>query len=109
MKSRQAKRALAGVLLCAAGLWLALPNPYRERTFLIDAGGCRLETTIVEKKEGVTAGSVVLLHGISANKKNMSYIARGFAEQGFPGYVPDLAGHGRTPGPVSPAPAEKYP
>ncbi len=80
MKSRQAIRALAGVLLCAAGLWLALPTPYRERTFLIDAGGCRLETTIVEKREGGSVGSVLLFHGISANKKIMSYIARGFAE-----------------------------
>ena len=107
MKSRQALRALAGILLCAAGLWLALPTPYRERTFLIDAGGCRLETTIVEKKEGGSSGSVLLFHGISANKKIMSYIARGFAEQGLRVYVPDLPGHGRTPGPFSPARAEQ--
>src|SRR6266568_1921900 len=107
MKSRQAIQALAGVLLCAAGLWLALTTPYRERTFLIDAGGCRLETTIVEKREEGSVGSVVLLHGISANKKIMSYIARGFAEQGLRVYVPDLPGHGRTPGPFSPARAEQ--
>jgi hypothetical protein len=64
MKSRNFVRAIAGVLLCAAGLWLALPTPYRERTFLIDAGGCRLETTIVEKREGGSQGSVLLFHGI---------------------------------------------
>src|SRR5713101_4841695 len=107
MKSRQAMRALAGVLLCGAGLWLALPKPYRERTFLIDAAGCRLETTIVEKQEGGSQGSVLLFHGISANKKIMSYLAEGFAEQGLRGYVPDLPGHGRTPGPFSPARAEQ--
>ncbi len=107
MKSRRAMRALAGVLLCAAGLWMALPTPYRERTFLIDAGGCRLETTIVEKREGGSQGSVLLFHGISANKKIMSYIARGFAEQGLRVYVPDLPGHGRTAGPFSPARAEQ--
>src|SRR5260370_32087360 len=107
MKSRQIVRAIAGVLLCAAGLWLALPTPYRERTFLIDAAGCRLETTIVEKQEGGSQGSVLLFHGISANKKIMSYFARGFAEQGLRGYVPDLPGHGRTPGPFSPARAEE--
>jgi pimeloyl-ACP methyl ester carboxylesterase len=83
MKSRQAIRAVTGVLLCATGLWLALPTPYRERTFLIDAGGCRLEATVVEKQE------------------------RGFAEQGLRVYVPDLPGHGRTPGPFSPARAEQ--
>jgi len=107
MKSRQAIRAITGVLLCAAGLGLALPTPYRERTFLIDAGGCRLETTIVEKQEGGSQGAVLLFHGISANKKIMSYLARGFAEQGLRVYVPDLPGHGRTPGPFSPARAEQ--
>jgi len=107
MKSRQAVRALAGVLLCGAGLWLALPTPYRERTYIINAGGCRLETTIVEKPRGAAKGSVLLFHGISANKKLMSYMARGFAEQGLRVYVPDLAGHGRTPGPFSPARAEQ--
>jgi pimeloyl-ACP methyl ester carboxylesterase len=107
MKSRQAVRALAGVLLCGVGLWLALPTPYRERTYIFNANGCRLETAIVEKAGGATQGSVVLFHGISANKKIMSYMARGFAEQGLRVYVPDLPGHGRTPGPFSPTRAEK--
>ena len=107
MTSRNLVRAIAGVLLCVAGFWLALPTPYRERTFLIDAGGCRLETTIVVKQEGGAQGSVLLFHGISANKKIMSYLARGFAEQGLRVYVPDLPGHGRTPGPFSPARAEQ--
>src|SRR6266851_10202847 len=107
MKSRQAIRALAGVLLCGIGLWLALPTPYHERTFLIDASGCRLETTIVEKQEGGSQGAVLLFHGISANKKIMSYLAGGFAEQELRVYVPDLPGHGRTRGPFSPARAEQ--
>src|SRR5882757_8166754 len=107
MKSRQAMRAIAGVLLCAAGLWLALPAPYRERTYIFNAEGCRMETTVVEKPGAATQGSVVLFHGISANKKIMSYLARGFAEQGLRVYVPDSPGHGRTPGPFSPARAEQ--
>ena len=107
MKSRQAIRALAGVLLCGAGLWLALPTPYRERTYVFNADGCRLETTIVERQEGGSQGAVLLFHGISANKKIMSYLARGFAEQGLCVYVPDLPGHGRTQGPFSPARAEQ--
>src|SRR4029077_2162738 len=107
MKSRQAIRAVAGVLLCGLGLWLPLPTADSERTFLIDAGGCRLETTIVEKPGGAAQGSVVLFHGISANRKIMSYLARGFAEQGLRVYVPDLPGHGRTAGPFSPARAEQ--
>jgi pimeloyl-ACP methyl ester carboxylesterase len=107
MKSRQAMQALAGVLLCGVGLWLALPTAYRERTYIFNAEGCRLETMIVEKHVGSGQGSVLLFHGISANKKIMSYLARGFAEQGLRVYVPDLPGHGRTAGPFSPARAEQ--
>jgi len=106
MKSRKTVRAVAAILLCGLGFWLALPNPYREKTYLISAGGCQLETTIVEKKEGASQGAVLLFHGISGNKKIMSYVARGFAEQGLRVYVPDLPGHGRTAGPFSPARAE---
>ena len=40
-----------------------------------------METTVAEKSAEVSQGSVVLFHGISANKKIMSYLARGFAEQ----------------------------
>src|SRR5258708_4165844 len=104
---RQTVRAIAGVLLCGVGLWLALPTPYRERTFIFDAGACRLETTIVEKPMGGGQGSVLLFHGISANKKIMSYMARGFAEQGLRVYAPAFPGHGRTPGPFSPWRAEQ--
>src|SRR5260370_1077842 len=107
MKSRQTLRAIAGVLLCGVGLWLALPKPYKERTYIFNAEGCRLEPRIVEKQGGGAQGSVLLFHGISANKKIMSYLARGFAEQGLRVYVPDLPGHGRTPGPFSPARAEQ--
>jgi pimeloyl-ACP methyl ester carboxylesterase len=107
MKHVNAARAVACLLLCAAGAWLAVPAPYREKNYIIDAGGCQLETTIVEKPEGATKGSVVLFHGISANRKIMSYFARSFAEEGLRVYVPDLPGHGRTPGPFSPARAEQ--
>src|SRR6266700_3581277 len=106
MKSRQAIRALAGVLLCGLGLWLAVPTPYREKTYLVDAGGCRMETTVAEKSAEASQGSVVLFHGISATQKIMSYLARGFAEQNLRVYVPDFPGHGRTPGPFSAERAE---
>lgn len=107
MKPSKAVRAIASILLCGLGVWLALPNPYRQKTYLIKAGGCELETTVVEKREGGTQGSVVLFHGISANKRIMSYIAGGFAEQNLRVYVPDFPGHGRTPGPFSATRAEE--
>jgi pimeloyl-ACP methyl ester carboxylesterase len=107
MSSGKIARAVVGISLCGLGFWLAVPKPYHEKTYLIDAEGCQLETTIIEKQEGATQGSLLLFHGISANKKIMSYLASGFAEQGLRVYVPDLPGHGRTPGPFSPARAQE--
>ena len=107
MKRGRAVRAIAGILLCVFGFFLARSTPEHQRIFLIDAGGCRLETAILEPASGETHGSVVLLHGLSANKKLMSYLAQGFAAQGLRVFVPDLPGHGRTPGPFSPARAEQ--
>jgi pimeloyl-ACP methyl ester carboxylesterase len=104
-KSRKA-RAIAGTLLVGAGFLLAFRRPYRERTYLIPAGGCRLETTIFEKKDAAQKGTVVLFPGLVANKKVMAFLAGGFAEQNLRVYVPDLPGHGHSPGPFSPQRAE---
>lgn len=106
MKSRKTARALAGILLVAAGFWLAFPKTYLERTYLIPAGGCRLETTIFQKKDATEQGTVLLFPGLVANKKVMAFLAKGFAEQNLRVFVPDLPGHGHSPGPFSPAHAE---
>ncbi|MGH9743332.1 MAG: alpha/beta hydrolase [Candidatus Acidiferrum sp.] len=106
MKPSKAIRAFVGAGLFALGLLLALPAPYHAHTFRVAAGGCRLVTDIVDPTAGVAPGTlplgyVVLLHGLSANKRIMSYYAAGFASQGFRVFVPDLPGHGRTTGPFS--------
>jgi pimeloyl-ACP methyl ester carboxylesterase len=105
MKMNKTLRGIAGGSLCAVGLLLALPVSFQSHTFRIDAGGCRLVTDIVEppdQQEGSTPkGYVVLFHGLSANKRIMSYITAGFVSQGLRVFVPDLPGHGRTDGPFS--------
>jgi pimeloyl-ACP methyl ester carboxylesterase len=103
---RPVVRAIAGVLLCVVGFILARATPYREATVVVDAGGCRLVTDIVDLGGDTPQGSVVLLHGLAANKKIMSYLAYGFAQQNLRVFVPDLPGHGRTQGPFSFARAE---
>ena len=112
MKSKKGLRAAVGAGLCGVGLWLALTVPYHPHTYRIDAGGCRLVTDIVEPTAGVPDGGmpqgyVVLLHGLSANKRIMSYLAAGFASEGLRVFVPDLPGHGRTDGPFSYARSEQ--
>jgi pimeloyl-ACP methyl ester carboxylesterase len=105
MKANKTLRAFAGAGLCAVGLWLALAAPFQSHTFRIDAGGCRLVTDIVEPMTEPPGdkpqGYVVLLHGLSANKRIMSYLTAGFAAEGLRVFVPDLPGHGRTSGPFS--------
>jgi len=101
MKWRKGSRAALGVVLCIVGFVLAWPSPYRETAVVIGAGGCRLVTDVIDQGNDDTRGFVVLFHGLAANKKIMSYLARGFASQNLRVFVPDLPGHGRTPGPFS--------
>lgn len=101
MKQGKRLRAVAGVLLVVAGFFLARATPYRETTVIINAGSCHLVTDVFDQGNDETRGSVVLFHGLSANKKIMAYIARGFAGQNLRVFVPDLPGHGRTEGPFS--------
>jgi len=100
-------RALAAVVLIVAGLLMALPRPFHERNYVIDAGGCRLTTTLIEPKESPARGTVLLLHGLAANRKIMMYLANGYAAMGLRVFVPDLPGHGKTDGEFSPARAEE--
>ncbi len=105
MKAGKTIRAVVGAGLCGVGLLFALAVPYPSHTFRVGAGGCQLVMEIVEpttKPVGeAPLGYVVLLHGLSANKRIMSYITAGFAAEGLRVFVPDLPGHGRTPGPFS--------
>src|ERR1700730_15316122 len=101
MRLRKGLRAALGVVLCVVGFVLARATPYRETTAIIGAGGCRLVTDIIDQGNDDARGYCVLLHGLAANKKIMSYLARGFADQNLRVFVPDLPGHGRTQGPFS--------
>jgi len=105
MKWRKGLRAASGVALCVVGFALARGSNYRETAVTIGADGCHLVTDVVDRGDDAQ-GYVVLFHGLAANKKIMAYLERAFAEQNLRVFVPDLPGHGRTPGPFSFARAE---
>ncbi len=95
--------ALGGVLNFVAS------RRYSERRVVANAGSCRMDMTVIQLAglpENSQNGSVVLFHGLSANKVIMGYLAQAFAEEGLRVYVPDLAGHGQTAGPFTPDQAE---
>jgi len=99
-------QAAAGLLLCALGYFLAHRESSEVRSVLATAGGCMMPTDIYEPRSGTPLGSVVLFHGLSANRKVMSFTAEEFANQDLRVFVPDLPGHGKTPGPFTPARVE---
>lgn len=95
MKRSEIILALAGPLLLAMGVhWIHAAELPKQETMLA-AGGCRTPVTILEPPPGVKpAGSVILLHGLSANRRLMLYLAEDFAGHGFRAYTIDLPGHG---------------
>jgi pimeloyl-ACP methyl ester carboxylesterase len=101
MIRRSLLQTALGILLCIVGYFVAHRESYELRTVLATAGGCQMATDIFEPRSGSPLGSVVLFHGLAANKKVMSFSAQEFANQDLRVFVPDLPGHGRTPGPYS--------
>jgi pimeloyl-ACP methyl ester carboxylesterase len=103
MKAPPGLRAAAGAVLCVIGALLAFAGsvPFRNTTVMVDAGGCRMLTDVIDTGEDSVQGAVVIFHGLAANKKVMSYVAEAFALQNLRVFVPDLPGHGRTEGPFS--------
>jgi len=106
MNRRPLLQAAAGLLLCALGYYFVRRESYEAHTVVASAGGCQMATDIYEPRSGSPVGSVVLFHGLAANKKVMSFSAQEFANQDLRVFAPDFPGHGTTPGPFSPARAE---
>lgn len=97
------------MLVVGAALAYLSLRGYAEQRVVANAGSCKMEMTVVQLAglpENSQSGSVVLFHGLAANKVIMTYLARAFALQGLRVYVPDLPGHGRTAGPFSTGEAE---
>jgi pimeloyl-ACP methyl ester carboxylesterase len=87
--------AIVGVVFLALGSrWIRVAELPKQELWL-DAGGCHTPMTVLDPPADVKpAGSVVLLHGLSANRRLMMYLAEDFAGHGFRAYAIDLPGHG---------------
>ena len=95
MKLWQIILAVVGVVFLGLGSrWIRVAELPKQELWL-DAGGCHTPTTVLDPPADVKpAGSVVLLHGLSANRRLMMYLAEDFAGHGFRAYALDLPGHG---------------
>jgi pimeloyl-ACP methyl ester carboxylesterase len=87
--------AIVGVVFLALGSrWIRVAELPKQESWL-DAGGCHTPMTVLDPPADVKpAGSVVLLHGLSANRRLMMYLSEDFAGHGFRAYALDLPGHG---------------
>jgi pimeloyl-ACP methyl ester carboxylesterase len=87
--------AIVGVVFLALGShWIRVAELPKQELWL-DAGGCQTPMTVLDPPADVKpAGGVVLLHGLSANRRLMMYLAEDFAGHGFRAYAIDLPGHG---------------
>jgi len=106
MKFRALLEFFVGLLICLLGFFLARRQSFEVHTVLATAGGCHMATDFYEPRSGTPQGYVVLFHGLAANKTVMAFNAQEFANLDLRVFVPDLPGHGRTPGPFSPAAGE---
>jgi len=95
MKLWQIILAVVGVIFLGLGShWIRVAELPKQELWL-DAGGCHTPMTVLDPPAEVKpAGSVVLLHGLSANRRLMMYLAEDFAGHGFRAYAIDLPGHG---------------
>lgn len=95
MKHWRTLLAAIGILFFSVGAVWVRRAQLPRLDYLIDTGGCRTPVTQINPAADVAvAGSVVLFHGLSGNRKLMFYLADDFAGHGFRSYAIDLPGHG---------------
>src|SRR5579863_6809366 len=94
--------AIAGLVLLLLGARWIRSAELPSRNTVLDAGGCQTPITIIDPPAGVSpAGSVIVLHGLSASRRNMLYLGSDFAGHGLRTYLLDLPGHGDNTDPFS--------
>lgn len=87
--------AAAGIVLLLLGAhWIRVAELPKQE-IVLTAGGCNTPVTILQPPAEVQpVGSAILIHGLSANRRLMMYLAEDFAGHGFQSYAMDLPGHG---------------
>jgi pimeloyl-ACP methyl ester carboxylesterase len=95
MKRWEAGLAIAGIICMLFGAsWIRRGELPKQELMLSDSG-CNMPVTMIQPPAGVSpAGSVILIHGLSANRRLMTYMGEDFAGHGFTAYMLDLPGHG---------------
>jgi pimeloyl-ACP methyl ester carboxylesterase len=87
--------AVAGVVFLILGTKWVRSGELPEERIVLYAGGCHTPATILNPRiTNEPSGTVILLHGLSANRRIMMYLASEFAGHGLQVYTLDFPGHG---------------
>jgi pimeloyl-ACP methyl ester carboxylesterase len=93
---------LSGLVLLAFGFFLQNLDPYRPLKVISSDASCHMAVDVLQPITGSPQGYAILFHGVSANRRIMSYLAQDLANQNLRVFVPDSPGHGNTPSPFTP-------
>lgn len=97
MKRWELAFAAIGIVCILLGTRWIQRGELPSQESVLDEGGCRMPMTTIEPPRDVTpAGSAILIHGLSARRRLMTYLAEDFAGHGFRAYTFDLPGHGEN-------------
>jgi pimeloyl-ACP methyl ester carboxylesterase len=87
--------AIAGVIFLLLGTKWVRSGALPEQRIVLEAGGCHTPATILNPRiTDEPPGTVILLHGLAANRRIMMYLASEFAGHGLQVYALDFPGHG---------------
>jgi pimeloyl-ACP methyl ester carboxylesterase len=106
MKRREIVLALIGALLVLYGAKQIHRLPINIRQTTLGAT-CHTPVTIFQVPGTKPKSAVILFHGLSANRRVMSYLGEKFALAGFRVYMLDFPGHGDSAEPFTFARAEE--
>ncbi len=102
MKHWRVKLAMVGALLLLFGAWSTYRIAMVRHTMMVVAGGCHTPVTVIEPDETPAQGSVIVFHGLSANRRVMQYLGDDLAfDANLRVYLVDLPGHGDNTDPFS--------
>ena len=102
MKRWEILFAICGAILLLLGAHWIRQGELPRRTVLVPSGICHTPVTIFDPPPGVSpAGSIIVFHGLSANRRIMFYLGQDFAGHGIRAYLADLPGHGDNTDPFT--------